>query len=126
MNKISTILNDEILPNQSLNQDNNVTGNNFKNNDSKIIIQSNEKSKKMRIQEKFKEMILDSTIHALPNIYKTEHFYFKIMWFCLFLITFLFSIILIKKSINDFLDYEINKFDIFQHFHVTSKMQLEA
>jgi hypothetical protein len=106
MNKISTILNDEILPNQSLNQDNNVTDNNFKNNGSKIIIQSNEKSKKMRIQEKFKEKISNSTFHALPNIYKTDHFFLKIMWFCLFLIAFALSIILIKKSINDFLDYE--------------------
>ena len=60
----------------------------------------------MRIQEKIKEKISNSTIHALPNIYKTENFYFKIMWVCLFLIAFALSIILIKKSINDYLDYE--------------------
>ena len=67
---------------------------------------NNQVLKKMRIHEKLKEMILDSTIHALPNIYKTENFYLKKMWFCLFLIAFAFSIILIKKSINDYLDYE--------------------
>ncbi len=35
------------------------------------------KTKKARIKEKIKEMITDSTIHALPNIYKTEKIYFK-------------------------------------------------
>ena len=69
-------------------------------------LNNNQVLKKMRIQEKLKEKISNSTFHALPNIYKTEHFYLKIMWFCLFLIAFALSIILIKKSINDYLDYE--------------------
>ncbi len=60
----------------------------------------------MRIHEKLKEKISNSTFHALPNIYKTDHFFLKIMWFCLFLIASALSIILIKKSINDYLDYE--------------------
>jgi hypothetical protein len=60
----------------------------------------------MRIHEKLKEKISNSTFYALPNIYKTDHFFLKIMWFCLFLIAFALSIILIKKSINDYLDYE--------------------
>jgi hypothetical protein len=63
-------------------------------------------TKKARIQEKIKEMITDSTIHALPNIYKTEKIYFKLMWFSFFLITFIFSIRYIYKTVTDYLLYE--------------------
>ena len=62
---------------------------------------------------KLKEMLMDSTIHALPNIYKTDRILFKIMWFCFFLTTFAFSAQLITKSINDYLKYEtITQIDI--------------
>ena len=64
------------------------------------------KTKKARIKEKIKEMITDSTIHALPNIYKTEKIYFKLMWFSFFLITFIFSIRYIYKTVSDYLLYE--------------------
>ncbi len=72
----------------------------------KISIQIEKNTKKMRILEKIKEKISNSTFHALPNIYKTENLCLKRMWFCLFLIAFALSIILIKKSINDYLDFE--------------------
>jgi len=64
------------------------------------------KTKKARIKEKIKEMITDSTIHALPNMYKTEKIYFKLMWFSFFLITFIFSIRYIYKTVSDYLLYE--------------------
>jgi hypothetical protein len=63
-------------------------------------------SKKSRIKKKLKEMLMDSTIHALPNIYKTDRILFKIMWFSFFLTTLAFSIQLITNSINDYLKYE--------------------
>jgi hypothetical protein len=64
------------------------------------------KTKKVRIQEKIKEMMTDSTIHALPNIYKTEKIFFKLMWLSFFLITFIFSIRYIYKTVSDYLLYE--------------------
>jgi hypothetical protein len=51
-------------------------------------------------------MLVDLTIHALPNIYKTDRILFKIMWFSFFLTTLAFSIQLITNSINDYLKYE--------------------
>ncbi len=70
-------------------------------------------SKKSRIKKRLKEILSDSTIHALPNIYKTDRILFKIMWFFFFLATFFTSIRLIVTSINDFLEYEtITQVDI--------------
>ncbi len=70
-------------------------------------------SKKSRIKKRLKEILSDSTIHALPNIYKTDRILFKIMWFFFFLATFFTSIRLIVASINDFLEYEtITQVDI--------------
>jgi hypothetical protein len=70
-------------------------------------------SKKSRIKKRLKEILSDSTIHALPNIYKTDRILFKIMWFFFFLATFFTSIRLIVTSINDYLEYEtITQVDI--------------
>ena len=82
--------------------------------DSRIkAVNDEDDSKISRIKKKFKEMLMDSTIHALPNIFKTDRILFKIMWFCFFLTTFAFSIQLITKSINDYLKYEtITQIDI--------------
>ena len=72
-----------------------------------------ESSKKSQIKQKFKQMLMDSTIHALPNIFKTNRIFFKIMWLCFFLVSFAFSVQLIKKSINDYLKYEtISQIDV--------------
>ncbi len=69
-------------------------------------LKSEDDSKINRIKKKLKEMLVDSTIHALPNIYKTDRILFKIMWFSFFLTTLAFSIQLITKSINDYIKYE--------------------
>ncbi len=69
-------------------------------------LKSEDDSKINRIKKKLKEMLVDSTIHALPNIYKTDRILFKIMWFSFFLTTLAFSIQLITKSVDDYLKYE--------------------
>ena len=65
-----------------------------------------EESKSLRIQKCLKEKIKESTIHALPMIFKTDRFFFKIMWVVLFVITFYFNIQYTIRSINEFLLYE--------------------
>lgn len=72
-----------------------------------------EDSKKRRIKKCIKDKMINSTIHALPNIYKTENYYFKIMWLLFFIITFSFNIQFTIKCINDYLLYEtITEIDV--------------
>ena len=52
-------------------------------------------------------MILESTIHGLPNVLKTEAIHLKIIWICLFLVTFTVSIYMILGNVNDYLNYEV-------------------
>lgn len=83
------------------------------NSQTKSINDEEDYSKKSRIKKRLKEILSDSTIHALPNIYKTDRILFKIMWFFFFLATFITSIRLIVTSINDYLEYEtITQVDI--------------
>jgi len=70
-------------------------------------------SKVNRIRKCFKEMVMHSTIHALPKIIKADKFYFKIMWILFFIISFGFNLQLVAKCITDYLLYEtITKIDI--------------
>jgi hypothetical protein len=71
-----------------------------------ILSLSKEETKRSRIQKCLQEMINNSTIHALPNINKTNRIIFKIMWFLFFLISFGFNLKLIIDSINNYLLYE--------------------
>jgi hypothetical protein len=83
------------------------------NSQTKSINDEEDYSKKSRIKKRLKEILSDSTIHALPNIYKTDRILFKIMWFFFFLATFVTSIRLIVTSINDYLEYDtITQVDI--------------
>jgi len=52
-------------------------------------------SKVNRIRKCFKEMVMHSTIHALPKIIKADKFYFKIMWILFFIISFGFNLQLV-------------------------------
>ncbi len=77
-----------------------------KNEEHNKILNSIEDSKLNRIKKCFKEMIMNSTIHALPKIIMTDKFYSKIMWILFFIISFGFNLQLISKSITDYLAYE--------------------
>ena len=84
-----------------------------KNEEHNEILNSIEDSKLKRIKKCFKEMIMNSTIHALPKIMTAEKFYFKIMWILFFVVSFGFNIQLIFKCMTDYLSYEtITKIDI--------------
>jgi hypothetical protein len=70
------------------------------------IIEPVEDSKKKSIQKCLKEMIMNTTIHALPKILETDKTYFKIMWLLFFIISFGFNFQLVAKCIIDYLSYD--------------------
>ena len=70
------------------------------------IIEPVEDSKKKSIQKCLKEMIMNTTIHALPKILETDKTYFKIMWLIFFIISFGFNFQLVAKCIIDYLSYD--------------------
>jgi len=66
-----------------------------------------------RIKEYFKEAIMNSTIHALPNIFKSKRTVFKIMWFLFFFISIGFNFQFLVKCIHEYLLYEtVTQIDI--------------
>jgi hypothetical protein len=64
------------------------------------------KTKMSKIKEYIKEMIMNSTVHALPNIYKKERTVFKIMWLLLLLTSIGTNLRLTVKCFSDYLLYE--------------------
>ena len=62
--------------------------------------------KQNKIRKCFKEMVMHSTIHALPKIIKADKFYFKIMWILFFIISFGFNFQLLIRVVNDYLSYD--------------------
>lgn len=76
--------------------------------DNKIeaIIRPKKMSKSSRIHDCIKEIIMDSTIHALPKIYNSKRIGYKIMWFLMFLLTFTFNVQFTFRCINSYLSYE--------------------
>lgn len=76
-------------------------------NEQLLPILNNKLTKKERIKKRLREMILESTIHGLPNVLKTDAIHLKIIWICLFLVTFIVSIYMIIGNINDYLNYEV-------------------
>ena len=79
--------------------------NNPENEIQKITIPK-EETKVSRIQKCIKEMIMNTTIHALPIILKTEKIYLKILLFIFSIISIGFNFQLVTKYINDYLTYE--------------------
>ena len=70
------------------------------------IIKPAEDSKTKRIQKCLKNMIMNTTIHALPKILKSDRILFKIMWFLFFIVSFGFNFQLVAKCLTDYLSYE--------------------
>lgn len=64
-------------------------------------------SKLSRIKSKTYEILTESTSHGLPNIFKTERNCIKIMWLILFLASSSLSVILVTKSIFDYLNFDV-------------------
>ena len=61
-----------------------------------------------------KETLEGSSIHAIPNIIRNEHYLIKIVWFICFLISSGWCAYFIHESIADYLNYDVvvTKIDI--------------
>ena len=77
-----------------------------------MAIDNNEQDNKIEVLKQnrnrkcFKDMVMHSTIHALPKIIKADKFYFKIMWILFFIISFGFNFQLLIRVVNDYLSYD--------------------
>lgn len=64
-------------------------------------------TKSQKIKNKLISLIQDSTSHGLPNVFRTERLFFKIMWFTFFLISLAFGTWTIISSFIDFFNYDV-------------------
>jgi hypothetical protein len=70
-----------------------------------------QKSKKLK--NKAIELVLSSTSHGLPNIFRTERTSLKIMWFILFVAALSVGIYTVFNGIIGYLNYEVvTKIDV--------------
>jgi len=64
-------------------------------------------SKIKRIKKKLKEMIIDSSSHGIPHIFRTKRKLFKIMWTIFFIICISFGIKIIVTNLLSYLEYDV-------------------
>ena len=60
-----------------------------------------------KIKKKIKQLLLVSTSHGLPNVFRTNRIIFKIMWLSLFMISTFFGIKTVISTVKTYLNYEI-------------------
>jgi hypothetical protein len=60
------------------------------------------------IKEAFKTCLLNSTLHALPNVCRSENKTGKIIWILLFLVSCSFCFVLVVLSFLEYLSYDVN------------------
>ena len=65
------------------------------------------KTKKEKIIAKVKDLLLSSTSHGLPNIFRTQRKLIKIMWFILFFTSTIVGTYTVYSTIDNYLKYEI-------------------
>lgn len=65
------------------------------------------KSKIEKIKTNLTELILSSTSHGIPSVFRTERTFFKIMWFIFFLVSLAIGIWTIVNSLLDFLNFDV-------------------
>jgi len=66
-----------------------------------------------KIKQKSKELVMASTCHGLPGVFRTKRIFFKIMWLSLFIISTLLGINTVIGTIKTYLNYEIvTKIDV--------------
>ena len=53
------------------------------------------------------EIIDDSTMHGLPNVFRSNHFIMKIFWLILFLLSLALAIYLVSVSVKTFLNFDV-------------------
>ena len=77
-----------------------------KNDDFKDIIED-KKNVKLILVNQLKEFCLSSTTHAIPNIFRSENIFLKIMWIIFFLLSSGVCLYLIVQSFQDFFSYPV-------------------
>ena len=68
---------------------------------------------KKKILKKSVELLLSSTSHGLPNIFRAKRLFIKVMWLILFIIGTLLGIFTVLEAVNTYLKHEIvTKIDV--------------
>jgi len=65
------------------------------------------KTKKEKLEIKVKDLLLSSTSHGLPNIFRTQRKSIKIMWLILFALFSTVGTYMVYSTINNYLKYEV-------------------
>ena len=78
----------------------------------------NKKEKKILKSEKIGQSLLEltkeSNIHGLPNVFKKERIFFKVMWFIFFIVSLSFGIYLLTLCVIDYSKFDVvSQTDIF-------------
>ena len=60
-----------------------------------------------KINSKLNDLLLTTTVHALPNIARTEHKCLKLMWIIFFAISTSAAVYFTYKSILDYLEFDV-------------------
>ena len=71
-----------------------------------MLNQSKFEIKIEKIKSKSKELVLVSTSHGLPNIFRSQHSAIKLMWICLFTASISMGFYMVTRSIIEYLDFE--------------------
>ena len=67
-----------------------------------------QKQFKLSLMTTFKDIILSSTVHGIPNIIRSKNTFLKLMWTCFSLISGAACAYLISQTIVNYLKYEVN------------------
>ena len=78
-----------------------------RNIDTEQINEKSKETKREKIKNNITELILSSTSHGLPSVFRTERIFFKIMWFIFFLISLSIGLWTIINSILDYTSYAV-------------------
>ena len=66
-----------------------------------------------KIKKKTVELMIASSSHGLPNIFRSKRIINKIIWLCLFIVGTLFGILTVMKTVKSYLKYEVvTKIDV--------------
>ena len=60
-----------------------------------------------QFNKKLRDILIASTSHGLPSIFRTERIGLKVMWFVLFLIGISIGVYTVRDAINSYLDFDV-------------------
>jgi hypothetical protein len=84
-----------------------------RNNSKAQPMHEKRRSVKEKISSKTVELLIASSSHGLPNVFRSRRLVMKIMWLFLFIISTSFGIYTVFEVVNNFLKYEVvTKIDV--------------